>query len=146
MNWTRSRVISSTLPPRAGSSGAVRTQLEKLTISSADSQFIDSQRLGVEDIARIILGGFVELIGGSVSGGSLTYANREQRYGGLLALSLAPRYLVPFEAALSQLVPRDRYVKHNLDALMRADLKGPLRVVQTCRRSVRPDGRTDVDR
>lgn len=96
---------------------------EKLTISPADSQFIDSQRLGVEDIARIILGGFVELIGGSVSGGSLTYANREQRMADFTALSLAPRYLVPFEAALSQLVPRDRYVKHNLDALMRADLK-----------------------
>jgi hypothetical protein len=41
-----------------------------------------------------------------------------------IALSLAPRYLVPLESALSALVPRGRYVKHNVDALLRADLQG----------------------
>ena len=97
---------------------------EKVTISPEDSQFLDTQRLGVEEIARIILGGFPELIGAAVTGGgSVTYANREQRMADFIALSLAPRYLVPLEAALSALLPRGRYIKHNLDALLRADLK-----------------------
>lgn len=97
----------------------------KISISPDDSQFLDTQRYGVEEIARIVLGGFVELIGGAVSGGgALTYVNREQRMADFIALSLAPRYLIPLEAALSALVPRGRYVKHNVDALLRADLQG----------------------
>lgn len=97
----------------------------KISIDPEDSQFLDTQRYGVEEIARIVLGGFVELVGGAVSGGgSITYANREQRMADFIALSLAPRYLVPLESALSALVPRGRYVKHNVDALLRADLQG----------------------
>lgn len=100
-------------------------QYTKISISPDDSQFLDTQRYGVEEIARIVLGGFVELVGGAVSGGgSITYANREQRMADFIALSLAPRYLVPLESALSALVPRGRYVKHNVDALLRADLQG----------------------
>jgi len=98
---------------------------EKISIDPEDSQFLETQRYGVEEIARIILGGFPELIGSAVTGkGSITYANREQRMADFIALSLAPRYLIPFESALSQLVPAGRYVKHNVDALLRADLAG----------------------
>ena len=97
-------------------------QIERLSISPDDSQFLETQRYGVEEIARVFLGGFPELIGGSVAGGSVTYANREQRMADFLALSLAPRYLVPLEAALSTLVPPGRYVKHNVNALLRSDL------------------------
>ena len=98
---------------------------EKVSIDPEDSQFLDTQRYGVEEIARIVLGGFPELIGASVTGGgSITYANREQRMADFIALSLAPRYLIPFEQALSALVPDGRYVKHNLDALLRSDLQG----------------------
>lgn len=98
---------------------------EKISIDPEDSQFLDTQRYGVEEIARIVLGGFPELIGSSVSGGgSITYANREQRMADFIALSLAPRYLVPLEAAMSQLTGAGRYVKHNVDALLRADLAG----------------------
>lgn len=97
----------------------------KISIAPEDSQFLETQRFGVEEIARIVLGGFPELIGGaSTGGGSITYANREQRMADFIALSLAPRYLVPLEQALSQLVPRGRYVRHNVDALLRADLAG----------------------
>lgn len=99
--------------------------LERVSIPVEDSQFLETQRYGTEEIARIFLGGFPELIGSAVSGGgSVTYANREQRMADFIALSLAPRYLVPLEAALSALVPRGRFVKHNVDALLRADLKG----------------------
>lgn len=97
----------------------------KISISPDDSQFLETQRYGKEEIATIVLGGFVELIGGAVGGGgSITYANREQRMADFIALSLSPRYLIPLEAALSNLVPRGRYVKHNVDALLRADIAG----------------------
>lgn len=96
---------------------------EKITITPEDSQFLDTMRFGVEEIARIMLGGFPELIGGSASGQAVTYANREQRMADFIALSLAPRFLIPFEAALSTLLPRGRFVKHNVNALLRADLK-----------------------
>lgn len=98
-------------------------ELEKVTIPPEDAQFLETQRYGVEEIARIFLGGFPEMIGGAVSGSSVTYANREQRMADFIALSLSPRYLVPLEQSLSTLVPRGRIVKHNVDALLRADLK-----------------------
>lgn len=97
-------------------------QIERLSVNADDSQFLDTQRYGVEEIARVFLGGFPELIGGAASGSSVTYANREQRMADWIALSLAPRYLIPLEAALSSLVPRGRYVKHNVNALLRSDL------------------------
>lgn len=97
-------------------------EIERLTIPAEDSQFLETQRYGVEEVARVFLGGFPELIGGSVTGSSVTYANREQRNADFIALSLAPRYLVPLETALSTLVPRGRFVKHNMDALLRSDL------------------------
>ena len=97
-------------------------QIERLSVNADDSQFLDTQRYGVEEIARVFLGGFPELIGGASSGSSVTYANREQRMADWIALSLAPRYLIPLEAALSTLVPPGRWVKHNVNALLRSDL------------------------
>jgi HK97 family phage portal protein len=97
-------------------------EIEKMSVPAEDSQFLETQRYGVEEIARVFLGGFPELIGGSVSGSAITYANREQRNADWISLSLAPRYLIPFEQALSTLVPTGCYVKHNVDALLRSDL------------------------
>jgi hypothetical protein len=54
----------------------------------------------------------------------MTYANREQRNADFISFSLAPRYLIPMEMALSQLAPRTDYVRHNVDALLRSDLAG----------------------
>lgn len=98
-------------------------QIERISVPAEDSQFLETQRYGVEEIARIFLGGFPELIGGSVTGTSITYANREQRNADFIALSLAPRYLIPLEVALSTLVPRGRFVRHNVNALLRSDLQ-----------------------
>ena len=97
-------------------------ELERVSVNPDDSQFLETQRYGVEEIARVFLGGFPELIGGASSGSSVTYANREQRMADFIALSLSPRYLVPLEAALSSLVPDGRYVRHNVNALLRSDL------------------------
>ena len=98
-------------------------KLDSLTIPAEEAQFLETQRFGVEDIARVFLGGFPEMIGGSVSGEGVVYANNEQRMAAFIALSLSPRYLIPFESALSALLPAGRIVKHNVNALLRADLK-----------------------
>lgn len=94
-----------------------------LTVSPSDSQFLDTMRFGVEEIARVFLGGFPEMIGAATSGQSVTYANREQRVADFLAFSLQSRYLVPFERAFSRWT-RNGGVKFNVDALLRSDLAG----------------------
>lgn len=100
-------------------------RIERVSVTPDDSQFLETQRYGVEEIARVFLGGFPELIGSAVTGsGSITYANREQRMADFIALSLGPRYLVPLERALSMLLPADQYVRFNIDSLLRADLAG----------------------
>jgi HK97 family phage portal protein len=120
----KARIVDSTRGSREPMIFPNGWELDKVTIPPEEAQFLETQRYGVEEIARIFLGGFVELIGSAVTGGgSITYSNREQRMADFIALSLAPRYLVPLESALSALLPRGRYVKHNVNALMRADLK-----------------------
>jgi phage portal protein BeeE len=56
------------------------------------------------------------------SGGSLTYANVEQRDLSLLKYAVGP-WLVRLETALTDLVPRGQYVKFNAGGLLRTDLK-----------------------
>ena len=94
---------------------------EQIQISPTDSQFLDSQRYTVEQIARIY-GVFPEMIGAATSGSSVTYANREQRAADWLTYGLIP-YLVPVEESLSSLIPRPQKVKANVSAVLRSDLK-----------------------
>jgi phage portal protein BeeE len=61
-----------------------------------------------------------ELIGGE-SGGSLTYANVEQRALDFLQFGLAP-WLVRLEVAISGLLSSTTTVKFNAGALVRTDL------------------------
>jgi HK97 family phage portal protein len=93
---------------------------ERVQISPDESQFLDSQRFTVEQIARIY-GIPPELVGAATSGSSVTYANREQRAADWLSFGLMP-YLIPIEDALSTLVPRAQRVKFNVDGLLRSDL------------------------
>ena len=93
---------------------------ERVQISPDESQFLDSQRFTVEQVARIY-GVPPEMIGGATSGSSVTYANREQRAADWLSFGLMP-YLIPIEDALSTLVPRAQRVKFNVDGLLRSDL------------------------
>jgi HK97 family phage portal protein len=96
-------------------------KVERLSIAPDESQFLETQRYGVEEVARVFLGGFAEMIGGSTSGQSVTYANAEQRDAAFLRYGLS-RYLVPLEASLSTLLPRGRKVKFNVASLLRGDL------------------------
>ena len=61
--------------------------LTALQVKPEESQFLDTQRLGSEQIARIF-GVMPEMIGASQSGASLTYANREQKAADFLAYGL----------------------------------------------------------
>jgi phage portal protein BeeE len=61
------------------------------------------------------------MIGGE-TGKSMTYANVEQQSLNLVTYTLRP-YLTKLESAFSLMLPRPQYVRFNLDALLRADLK-----------------------
>jgi HK97 family phage portal protein len=91
-----------------------------ITISPNESQFVETQRFTVAQIARLF-GVPPEMIGGE-AGGSLTYANVEQRALDFTTFALGP-WVARIEAALSDLLPRGQVVKLNTGALLRADLK-----------------------
>ncbi len=89
---------------------------ESMSIAPEESQFVESRRLGVAEIARTF-GVPPELVGGE-SGGSLTYANVEQRASDFVRYSLTP-WIVRLEDAIGTLLPRGQSVKFNVNALLR---------------------------
>jgi HK97 family phage portal protein len=94
-------------------------KFQPISISPEESQFLETSRANVATVARYF-GVQPELIGGE-SGGSLTYANVEQRALDFLQFGLAP-WLVRMEAALSGLLSSTTTVKFNAAALVRTDL------------------------
>ena len=94
-------------------------ELQQLQIAPEESQFLETTRANVADVARYF-GVPPELVGGE-SGGSLTYANVEQRSLDLLTYTVAA-WVLRVEGALSALRPRPRYVKLNTDTLVRTSL------------------------
>jgi HK97 family phage portal protein len=92
---------------------------QPVTISPEESQFLETTRANVATVARYF-GVQPELIGGE-SGGSLTYANVEQRALDFLQFGLAP-WLVRMETAISGLLSSTTTVKFNAGALVRTDL------------------------
>jgi HK97 family phage portal protein len=94
-------------------------RFQAVTIPPEQAQFLESTRANVATIARNF-GVQPELIGGE-SGGSLTYANVEQRALDFLTFGLRP-WLVRLEVALSALLSSTTTVKFNAAALVRTDL------------------------
>lgn len=117
----KSAFVSATSGNREPAVMGAGLKYERIQINPEESQFLDSQRFTVEQVARIY-GVFPEMIGGATSGSNVTYANREQRAADWLTFGFMP-YLVPVEDALSSLVPRPQRIKFNVDALLRSDLK-----------------------
>jgi HK97 family phage portal protein len=95
--------------------------LEYQTISVApeESQFLHTIRATATQVAAIY---HLDptLIGGEVSGGSLTYANVEQRSLDLVKLALVP-YVRRIEEALRPLLPGQQFIKFAMDAFLRPD-------------------------
>jgi HK97 family phage portal protein len=94
-------------------------KFQAVTIPPEQAQFLETTQANVRTICRYF-GVQPELIG-SDSGGSLTYANVEQRALDFLTFGLRP-WLVRLEVALSALLSSTTTVKFNAAALVRTDL------------------------
>ena len=94
-------------------------ELKQLQIAPEESQFLETTRANVADVARYF-GVPPELVGGE-SGGSLTYANVEQRSLDLLTYTVAA-WVLRVEGCVTAIRPRGRFVKLNTDTLVRTSL------------------------
>jgi HK97 family phage portal protein len=94
-------------------------RFQAVSIAPEEAQFLETTQANVRTIARYF-GVQPELIGAD-SGGSLTYANVEQRALDFLTFGLRP-WLVRLEVALSALLSSTTTVKFNAAALVRTDL------------------------
>ncbi|MFJ6730003.1 phage portal protein [Streptomyces sp. NPDC091281] len=94
-------------------------EYKPITISVAEAQFCETQRLTATQVAAIY-GIPPEKIGGE-TGGSYTYSSPEQRQIEFIQDALLP-YLVKLENHLSGQLPRGQYIKFDADALIRVDI------------------------
>jgi HK97 family phage portal protein len=94
-------------------------RFQAITVAPEEAQFLETTQANIRTIARYF-GVQPELIGAD-SGGSLTYANVEQRALDFLTFGLRP-WLVRLETALSALLSSTTTVKFNAGALVRTDL------------------------
>lgn len=106
--------------------------LEQLQIAPEESQFLETTRANVADVARYF-GVPPELVGGE-SGGSLTYANVEQRSLDLLTYTVAA-WVLRVEGCMTAVRPRGRFVKLNTDSLVRTSLADRYRAHETAIRN-----------
>lgn len=96
---------------------------QPIQVAANESQFLDTQKWSVPQIARLF-GIQPEIIGGGGEGGSsVTYANREQRNMDFLTFGFGPT-IARRQTALTRLTPKPQYVRLNPGALLRTDLKG----------------------
>jgi HK97 family phage portal protein len=99
----------------------VGTVYKKIGIDPEEAAFITTLRMNATQIAGIY-GLPPEMIGGAIEGRTVNYQNTEQRGLDVINYGLR-RYMVAIEAALYDLFPRPQFVKFNIDAYNRADLK-----------------------
>jgi HK97 family phage portal protein len=92
-----------------------------VSVPPEEAQFVEAAQLNATQIAAIY-GIPPERIGGSRAGGSLTYANQEQDEIAWQTSGIRP-WVVRLERALFDLLPSGTYVRFNLDAVIRTDLK-----------------------
>jgi HK97 family phage portal protein len=97
-------------------------KLERIQVAPDESQFLDTQRISVEQVARIF-GVAPEMIGAASSGSSITYASLEQRSLGFVTYTLL-WWVTKLERSLSRLHPRGQTVRARTAGLLKADLAG----------------------
>ncbi|MER8197065.1 phage portal protein [Streptomyces microflavus] len=93
---------------------------QQIQVSANESQFLETQRYTAAECARIYGPGMPEILGYD-SGGSMTYANVEQRSLDLLTYAV-DKWLVRGEEMFTSLLPEGQYAKFNRAALSRTDL------------------------
>lgn len=96
-------------------------EYKPLQAEQAGNSWIEAKQYSISDIARFFdVPG--DLIDAAIQSGSITYANITQRNLQFLIMHLGPT-LIRRENALSRLLPKPRFVKFNVDALLRMDAK-----------------------
>lgn len=103
---------------------------DAISVNAEESQFLDTIKATATQVAAIY-GVPAEMIGGE-PGGSMTYANVEQSAINFATFTLRP-WVTRIEQALSALMPRPRYVRFNVDAMIRTDMKSRYEVYQIAR-------------
>lgn len=93
---------------------------QAISVAPEESQFLETQKYTSAECARIYGPGMPEILGYE-TGGSMTYANVEQRSLDLLTYAL-DRWLVRTERMFTAMLPPGQYVKINRSALARTDL------------------------
>lgn len=93
---------------------------QQIQVSPNESQFLETQQYTSAECARIYGPGMAEILGYE-TGGSMTYANVEQRSLDLLTYAI-DRWLVRGENMFTGLLPAGQYAKFNRSALARTDL------------------------
>jgi HK97 family phage portal protein len=91
-------------------------------VTNEQAQFLETRGFTAAEIAGQMFLLDPSDLGIPVSGTSLTYANLEQRNLRRVQVALLP-WIVRIEDALSLLLPQPRYVKLNVNGLLRADMK-----------------------
>lgn len=105
-------------------------ELDVLKLSADDAGFVQAARLTATQIATIY-GVPPEMVGGE-TGASMTYQTTEQQQIQFLTHTLRP-WVTRLEAAFSDLLPAPRYVRFNVDALIRVDTKTRWEVYEIAR-------------
>lgn len=93
---------------------------EALSVNPNESQFVQTLRLNATHIAAIF-GVPPEMVGGE-TGKSMTYQSVEQQQINFVQMTLRP-WLVLLENVISGLLPDRQYVRFNVDAIIRTDIK-----------------------
>lgn len=90
-------------------------------VTNEQAQFLATRKFTAAEIAGQMFMVDPTELGIGVEGQSLTYANLEQRNTRFVRVSLLP-WIVRLEKALSDLLAAPRYVKFNVNGLLRGDL------------------------
>ncbi|MFI1030741.1 phage portal protein [Streptomyces sp. NPDC020951] len=91
-------------------------EYQTIQVAPEESQFLQTQGYSAAECARIFGPGIAEILGYE-TGGSMTYANIQDRELTLLKYSLG-KWMRRAERFLSEFLPRPQYVKLNRDALL----------------------------
>jgi HK97 family phage portal protein len=101
-----------------------------VVVPPSEAQFIDAMRMNATMVAAV-LGLPPDRIGGT-KGDSLTYSTVEQST--LQVIEALRPWLVRLETAFFGLLPQNRYVRFNSDALLKTDLKTRTEIYDTQRK------------
>jgi HK97 family phage portal protein len=92
-------------------------------VTNEQAQFLESQQFNASQIAsHMFLIDPTEFGFSGDKGSTLTYANLEQRNARKVQVTFLP-WIIRLEAAISGLLPQPRFVKFNVNGLLRGDTK-----------------------